>query len=58
MAHSAPGKHYRKGVTLVQLARMFPDDEAAERWFIKVRWPKGMHCPHCGSKKVVERPQP
>lgn len=56
MTHNAPGKSYRKGVTLVLLARMFPNDEAAEKWFIKVRWPKGMHCPHCGSKKVVERP--
>ena len=24
MAHKAPGKHYRKGLTLIELARMSP----------------------------------
>ena len=62
MAHKAPGKHYRKGLTLIELTRMFPDDATAERWFVKARWPDGVHCPCCGSLNVQERatrkPQP
>ena len=62
MAHKAPGKHYRKGVTITQLIRMFPDNEAAEAWFIKQRWPEGVHCPKCNSDNIQERatrkPQP
>ena len=49
MAKSAPGKHYRKGITLVELVRMFPDDAAAEAWFAETRWPDGVVCPHCES---------
>ena len=62
MAHSAPGKHYRKGLTLVQLVKMFPDDATAEHWFVETRWPDGVNCPCCGSPNVQERetrkPQP
>ena len=52
MAHNAPGKHYRKGLSLVEVMRMFPDDASAEQWFIEQRWPDGAHCPHCGSLSV------
>ena len=52
----APGKYFRKGVTLAQLFRMFPDDETAERWFIESRWPNGVYCPKCGSDNIQERP--
>ena len=56
MAKSAPGKHYRKGITLVELARMFPDDAAAEAWFAGTRWPDGVACPSCQSTNVQPRP--
>ena len=39
MAHNAPGKHYRKGITLLDAFRMFPNDQAAEAWFVENRWP-------------------
>ena len=52
MAHNAPGKHYRTGLSLVEVIRMFPDDATAEQWFIGQRWPNGAHCPHCGSLSV------
>ena len=52
MAHKAPGKHYREGLSLMELAEMFPDDAAAEAWTAKVRWPDGPRCPHCNSKNV------
>ena len=48
-----PGKAYRKGISLMELGEMFPDDDAAEQWFIEQRWPGGkMACAHCGSMAV------
>lgn len=38
-------KHFRRGLTLVELVEMFPDDGAAEDWFASVRWPQGATCP-------------
>ena len=31
---------------------MFPDNATAEQWFVEVRWPDGVHCPHCGSDHI------
>ena len=58
MAHSAPGKHYRKGITLLDLFAMFPDDDAAEAWFIACRWPDGVRCPKCDSANVARKKHP
>ena len=52
MAHKAPGKSFRKGLSLIDITRMFPDNEAAEQWFIDTRWPDGPRCPHCDSDRV------
>ena len=52
MSQKAPGKAYRAGISLMELAEMFPDDEAAEKWIAEVRWPDGPRCPHCNSKNV------
>ena len=52
MVQKAPGKSYRKGITLMDVFKMFPDDAAAENWFISIRWPDGVECPSCGSKNV------
>ena len=52
MAGTGPGKSFREGVSLVEIFRMFPDDDAAERWFAEARWPDGPWCPHCGSVNV------
>ena len=56
MARNAPGKHYRHGLSVVTLLKMFPDNETAERWFEAVRWPDGVACPKCGSYGVHARP--
>ena len=48
----APGKHFRKGITIKELFRMFPDNTSAEAWFIKQRWPNGIECPYCSSHNV------
>ena len=49
MAHKAPGKSAREGITMVQLCDTFPDEESALEWFEARVWPDGRHCPHCGS---------
>ena len=62
MAHKAPGQHHRKGISLLQLTKMFPNEEVAEQWFIQQRWPSGVTCVRCESKNIQERktrkPQP
>ena len=52
MAKNAPGKHYRKGITLMQLFDKFPDDKTAEKWFVEQRWADGIKCAYCESAKV------
>ena len=52
MARKAPGKAHRKGISLIEIMRQFPDDATAEAWFIARRWPNGIACPHCGSVNV------
>ena len=48
----APEKSYRKGMSLVDVIKLFTTDRAAEKWLIKPRWPEGISCPHCGSKRI------
>ncbi len=57
MAHSAPGKHYREGLSFIEVADMFPDNLTAERWFVQTRWPNGVCCSACGSLNVQARPK-
>ena len=45
-------KWFRKGVTLKQIMKMFPDDATAEAWFSEQFWPNGVCCPCCGSVNV------
>ena len=54
MANNAPGKHFRKGISLMALMEMFPNDETAEEWFTTVRWDDGEPvCPFCGSERAA-----
>jgi transposase-like protein len=32
--------------------KLFPNEEACDNYLIANRWPKGVHCPRCGSTKV------
>ena len=52
MTRKAPGKAHRKGLTLLQVADMFPDEDTAKAWLADLRWPDGPYCPHCGSVNV------
>ena len=53
---AAPGKHYRQGVTLIELMKLFPTEEAATKWFEAIVWPNGRKCPKCGSENTGEVP--
>ncbi|MXY86979.1 MAG: IS1595 family transposase [Chloroflexi bacterium] len=54
MTKNAPGHSYRRGLSLVEVFDMFPDDATAMQWFADVRWPDGPVCPHCESDNVQE----
>ena len=51
---TAPGKSFRKGLTIVDLMDMFPTDHAARDWFEKLTWPEGRKCPYCASCQTRE----
>lgn len=52
----APGKSHRKGISLIELTQMFPDEEAAVCWFEALHWPDGRHCGKCGCTETREIP--
>ena len=52
MAQKAPGKHFRTGLSLADVTRMFPDDATAEQWLMGIFWPDGPACPSCGSVNI------
>ncbi len=48
----APGKHYRKGISLIKAVQEFGDDAKAEAWLVAQRWPDGIKCPYCESDAI------
>ena len=54
MGHRAPGRAFRKGITLLEVADMFRDEDAARDWIAAQRWPNGPACPFCGTHNVQE----
>ena len=62
MKQSHPGRCERKGMSLVELFELFPDDATAEAWFELQRWGKQICCPRCGSVRYSKvknrRPMP
>lgn len=59
----APGKAFREGISLIELGEMFPDEQAARKWFEVQRWPNGQPvCPGCDSDDTApipnEKPMP
>ena len=53
---SGPGRSYRKGVSLLELMEMFPDEESAVQWFEHIFWANGRCCRHCGGMRTRETP--
>jgi len=54
MTQKAPGRSHRQGISLLELASIFPDEDAARLWFEAIVWPDGRHCPHCGGTTTRE----
>lgn len=50
----APGKSFRKGLSIIQLQDMFPDELTARKWFESIVWAGGRFCPHCGCTETTE----
>ena len=52
-----PGQHKRTGISLFELMEMFPNEDAARKWFEGTRWADtGRFCPHCGCCNTAEVP--
>ncbi len=49
---NAPGKAHRKGLTLIALMEMFPNEEAATQWFESIIWSGGRFCGKCQSTRT------
>jgi len=59
MAEGAAGIHNnlealrdRKGVSVLELWELFPDDDHAEDWLCWARWGGNIRCVDCGSEKI------
>ncbi len=52
MATNGPGRSNRKGISLIQLGKWFPDEASAEKWFEAMIWPDGRKCPRCGRENT------
>ena len=51
---TGPGKSYRKGITFLDAARIFGDEDTAQEWVISKRWHREITCPSCGNREVSE----
>ena len=54
----APGKSYRKGISLIKAVQEFRDEAKAEAWLVSQRWPDGIRCPYYNSDAVSPRKTP
>lgn len=50
----APGKAYRKGISVMELAEVFPDETTAEKWFEDIHWLGHRVCGKCKSDNTYE----
>ena len=51
-----PGKSHRLGISLLELAERFPNEQAATEWFEAQVWQTERCCPKCGSVETSEVP--
>jgi transposase-like protein len=45
-------------MTLADLEKRFPTEDACKAYLVSVRWPDGVHCPRCESPKVYKVGRP
>ena len=55
LSRTGPGQSYRKGLSIQQLAEMFPDNKTAEEFLAECRWKGHITCPYCGSHYVSKK---
>ena len=56
---NATGKRIAKTISVTQLFRLFPDEDACYAWLEAARWHGTPVCPHCGSvENIVDDPRP
>ena len=55
-SYKAPGKAHREGMSLVELMKTFPTEEAATAWFEDVLWAGERCCGKCGSVNTTTVP--
>lgn len=53
-----PGRAHRKGISLVELFKIFPDEPTAMKWFEDQRWLDGRRCPRCDSDQTSNSSHP
>ncbi len=58
MGQQAPGKSFRKGITIAELFKMFPDNHTAQKWFEDRIWKDGRRCPTCGNNDTTPARHP
>ena len=54
MTFEAPGRHYREGLSLIDVMDLFATEELAREWIESAIWPNGRECPKCESKRTRE----
>ena len=53
--YKAPGKAYRKGISLIEIFEKFPDEKSAIKWIESIRWKNGeRECPHSESNNTYD----
>ncbi len=57
--HNESGKRIAETISVVDLFRLFPDEDACYRWLEEARWHGKPVCPHCGGvENIVSDPRP
>ena len=57
MGKGGPGKANRRGISVIDLMDLFPDEQVSRKWFEDIRWPDGKRtCPRCAG--VTTKPVP
>ena len=54
MADAAPGRHFRKGLSLRDVMDLFPTEASTVQGFEALQWPDGRHCRKCGGTHTRE----
>ena len=53
-----PSRRRVKPLSLIDLMRLIPDEDAAVKFLEDLRWGDGIRCPHCGSEDAGRTPKP